>query len=274
MRTAVIAPATPESPRGGRGTPLLQQETHGGVVLLRLNRPSARNALNRALIDALDAALQKADADAATRVIVLAGAGPHFCAGADVADMQAMDDESAERLGLTGSSRFLSHVGVPVVAAVQGVAAGGGCELVEMCDIVIAAESASFLHPELRLAAMPGAGGTLRLPRVVGKHVAMDMLLSGRALSATHALQAGLVSRVVEGDDAVPAAMALAQGIAALSAPVVRRLKRAALAALEPCDHHLDEERRAFHACFRERDFREGLAAFLDRRPPVFNAAG
>ena len=274
MRTPAIARPLSGPPRSGQDASLLQQETHGGVVLLRLNRPSARNALDRALIGALDAALQKADADAATRVIVLASVGPHFCAGADVADMQAMDEESAQALDLAGSSRLLSRVAVPVVAAVQGVAAGGGCELVEMCDIVVAAESASFLHPELRLAAMPGAGGTLRLPRVVGKHVAMDMLLTGRALSATQALQAGLVSRVVEGDDAVPAAMALAQGIAALSVPVVRRLKRAALAALEPCGHHLDEERRAFHACFRERDFREGLAAFLDKRPPVFNVAG
>lgn len=250
----------------------MQRETHGGVVLLRLNRPSARNALNRALIDTLDTALQAADADAATRVIVLAGAGQHFCAGADVADMQSMDGDSAQALSFTGSSKLLSRIGLPVVAAVQGVAAGGGCELVEMCDVVIAAESASFLHPELRLAAMPGAGGTLRLPRTVGKHIAMDMLLTGRALSVAQALQAGLVSRVVDGDDAVPAAMEVAQSIAALSAPVVRRLKLAALAALEPSADHLADERRALQACFQERDFREGLAAFLNKRTPVFNA--
>lgn len=157
-----------------------------------------------------------------------------------------------------------------LIVAVRGLAAGGGCELVEMCDIVVAAASARFSHPEITLAAMPGAGGTQRLARVLGKHLAMDLLLTGRALSADEALAAGLVSRVVADEALETTAMSIARQVASYSNPVACRIKASVNEAQVQLESGLALERSLFHACFSEQDFREGLRAFIEKRAPRF----
>ena len=178
--------------------------------------------------------------------------------------------EEAESSAFIGCVSALPNIKKPVVVAVRGLAAGGGCELVEMCDVVIAAKSARFCHPEITLAAMPGAGGTQRLPRAVGKHVAMDMLLTGRSLDADEALAAGLVSRVVPDDQLDTSAMDTARLIASYSNPVACRIKASVNDAQVQLDAGLDIERTRFHLCFSEHDFREGVAAFVEKRPAKF----
>ena len=181
-----------------------------------------------------------------------------------------MNIEEVRSTTFVGCVEQLSKVSKPVVATVNGLAAVGGCELVEMCDIVIAGQSAKFSHPEITLAAMPGAGGTQRLSRVVGKHIAMDMLLTGRPLSAQEALIAGLVSRVVPDEELVSTAWQIAEKVAAFSNPVARRIKACVTQTQIGLDRGLVMERDSFHRCFEEHDFKEGLDAFLNRREPQF----
>jgi len=246
-------------------------ETEGAVGIIRLNRPAALNALSRQLIADLNAALDAFEADAAIGAIVLTGSEKAFAAGADIKEMQAlgyvdvfMDDFVArwERLAATRK---------PVVAAVSGFALGGGCELALMCDLVIAADNARFGQPEITLGLIPGAGGTQRLARAVGKAKTMDMVLTGRMIDAGEAERIGLVSRVVPAAEMLETAVAAAQKIAGLSRPAVLMAKEAVNRAFEsPLAEGIRTERRLFHSLFATEDAREGMAAFLDKRPPRF----
>lgn len=256
------------------GTDLVLKAVEDGVAALTLNRPRALNALSRDLVRDLAAALDEAEADPGVRAIVLAGAAGNFAAGADLAEMLGMDAAEVFATDFSGCCDRLAACGKPVLAAVEGYALGGGCELVEMCDVVVAAEGAVFGHPELTVGTIPGAGGTQRLTRAVGKCVAMDMLLTGRRLSAAEALQAGLVSRVVPRGEAVATALDLARRVAGLSAPIARLGKQAVRHAQES---HLAEglalERRLFQLSFVTHDRREGMAAFVEKRRPAFRDA-
>lgn len=245
-------------------------ECGDGVGHLKLARPDALNALDQRFCREIDEALFVLDERDDVRAILISSTLAHFCAGADIREMAAMTAEEAEAAAFTGCVSALPRVKKPVVAAVRGLAAGGGCELVEMCDVVIAAVSARFCHPEITLAAMPGAGGTQRLTRVVGKHVAMDLLLTGRSLSADEALVAGLVSRVVPDAQLETAAISVAKLIASHSSPVARRIKASVNDAQARLDAGLAMERKRFHECFSEHDFREGLAAFIEKRKANF----
>jgi len=242
-----------------------------GVAHVTMNRPGALNALSPDLIDALTAAFRTLDRDDAVRVVLLSGAGRHFCAGADIKAMLDMTAADAVRAAFSGCCDALAAVGKPVVAAVHGHALGGGCELVEMCDVVIAANDAVFGHPEATVGTMPGAGGTQRLPRALGKHKAMDLLLTGRLMDAAEAERAGLVSRVVAAEDLRTEARAVADRIAGLSRPVLAMIKQAVRDAFEtPLRDGLRLERALFHRSLTLDDAREGMAAFRDRRPPAF----
>ena len=241
-----------------------------GVGHLKLNRANALNALNVQFCSEIDASLFALDAREDVRAILISTSLKHFCAGADIKEMLDMTAEQAKASGFIGCVSAPRQVQKPLIVAVKGLAAGGGCELVEMCDIVIAAASARFCHPEITLAAMPGAGGTQRLARVVGKHIAMDLLLTGRALSADEALMAGLVSRVVPDDELEAAAMSVALLVASYSAPVARRIKAAINNTQVQLDAGLEMEREQFHECFSEHDFREGLVAFTEKRKARF----
>jgi len=241
-----------------------------GVGHLALNRADALNALSRQFCGEIDEALRDLDRRQDVRAILISSKLKHFCAGADIREMAGLSEADAIASGFTGCVAALPQVAKPVIVAVGGLAAGGGCELVEMCDIVIAGASAKFCHPEVLLAAMPGAGGTQRLARVVGKHIAMDLLLTGRALTANEALAAGLVSRVVADDQLEATAFAVAEQVAALSGPVVRRIKASVNDTQVQLDAGLRVERDRFHRCFAEQDFREGLRAFVEKRSPRF----
>lgn len=245
-----------------------------GVGILRLNRPLAKNAISIELTEALSNALEELDRDASVNVILLTGEGGHFAAGADVKEMVSLDANQVLLSNFAGCCERLADVKKPVIAAVDGFALGGGCELVEMCDIVIASQTAKFGHPEVTLATMSGAGGTQRLPRVIGKHWAMDLLLTGRFISAQEAYQAGLVSRVVAPADLLSEAMDTAKRIAAFSGPVTRMIKQAVNDGLNDSLHSgLALERRLFHLTFALADRKEGMEAFCDRRQPAFKGS-
>jgi enoyl-CoA hydratase len=247
-------------------------ETRGRVGLVTLNRPKALNALNDALMDELGAALLAFDADDAIGAMVITGSEKAFAAGADIGSMATwsyMDVFKSEYI--TRNWETLKRIRKPVIAAVSGYALGGGCELVMMCDIVIAADTARFGQPEIKLGIIPGAGGTQRLPRAVGKAKAMDLVLSARMMDAREAESAGLVSRVVAADRVVDEAVATANTIASFSLPAVLMAKEALNRAYElPLAEGMLFERRLFHSLFATEDQKEGMAAFIEKRPPVF----
>ena len=252
--------------------PLVIEETVGRVGVITLNRPQQLNALNDALMDALGDTLLRFDADDGIGAIVIAGHARAFAAGADIAAMARWSYMDVYRDDfITRNWEAIRRVRKPVIAAVAGVALGGGCELALACDIVIAADGASFGLPEIRLAMMPGAGGTQRLPRAVGKAKAMDMCLSARTLNAAEAERSGLVSRVVPADALRGESMALAATIAGYSLPALMAIKESVNRAYEAS---LTEgvlfERRQLHARFASEDAHEGMAAFLEKRKPVF----
>jgi enoyl-CoA hydratase len=247
-------------------------ETRGRVGLLTLNRPQALNALNDALMDELGAALLAFDADEGIGAIVLAGSAKAFAAGADIAAMKDLGFHEAFRGDfVTRNWEAIRRVRKPVIAAVAGFALGGGAELAMACDIVIAADSARFGQPEIKLGIIPGAGGTQRLPRAVGKAKAMDLILTGRTMDAAEAERAGLVSRVVPAERLLEEALAVAQTIASYSLASVLMAKEAIGRAYEaPLSEGLLFERRLFHALFGTEDQKEGMAAFLEKRPAQF----
>jgi enoyl-CoA hydratase len=243
------------------------------VAVVRLNRPEARNALSDALMDELVAALSELDADDEIRCIVLAGDERAFAAGADIAELAAstaVELYQAPRVARWDAIRKLS---TPLVAAVSGWCLGGGCELAMTCDLIVASDTARFGQPETGLGIIPGAGGTQRLARAVGKALAMDMVLTGRVLTAHEALAAGLVARVVAREAWLGEARRVAGEIAA-RAPVAQRLARESLdRAFETgLDSGLDFERKALYLAFASEDAREGLTAFVEKRRPEWKS--
>jgi enoyl-CoA hydratase len=247
-------------------------ERRGKVGIVTLNRPRALNALNAALIDELGRALDDLEADPAIGAIVLTGSEKAFAAGADIKEMA--DKTYMQAYGedfITSGWERVAQCRKPVVAAVAGFALGGGCEVAMMCDIVIAAENARFGQPEINLGTMPGAGGTQRLPRFIGKAKAMDLCLTGRMMDAAEAERAGLVSRVVPADKLLAEAVAVAERIAELSLPIAMMVKESVNRAFETTlAEGVRFERRLFHSTFATEDQKEGMAAFVDKRKPAF----
>jgi len=247
-------------------------ETADGVTLIRLNRPEALNAFNNQLMDDLTAALTVAEADAAVGCIVITGSDKAFAAGADIKEMASKS--YAEVYGedfITRNWEAVTRCRKPVIAAVAGFALGGGCELAMMCDFIIAADNAKFGQPEINLGVSPGAGGTQRLTRFIGKAKAMDMILTGRMMDATEAERCALVSRVVPLAELIDTAMAAAKKIAGLSPNAVKLTKEMVNAAYEtPLSQGVMLERRLFHSLFAFDDQKEGMAAFVEKRKPVF----
>lgn len=245
---------------------------HPGVALVTLDRPAALNALDFALLGELADALERLDTDGSTRVVVLTGAGERaFAAGADITELAGQTPDRLRAEGRFSTWDRIAAVGLPLIAAVRGYALGGGCELAMTCDLLIAGDDARFGQPEIKIGVMPGAGGTQRLTRAVGKAVAMDVILTGRMLDAAEAHAAGLVSRVVPAADTVAAALAVADVIAAMPPLAVRAAKRAVNDALEqPLSAGLRREREAFFDLFATEDQREGMVAFMEKRPATW----
>ena len=247
-------------------------ETRGRVGLLTLNRPKALNALNDTLMDQLGAALLAFDADDGIGAIVITGSEKAFAAGADIGamkDWSYMDVYGSEYI--TRNWEALKRVRKPVIAAVAGYALGGGCELAMMCDIIIAADTAKFGQPEIKLGVIPGAGGTQRLPRAVGKAKAMDMVRTSRMMAAEEAERAGLVSRVVPADKMLDEAIEAATLIASMSLPSAMMAKECVNRAYEgTLAEGVLFERRLFHSLFATEDQKEGMAAFVEKRAPSF----
>ncbi|WP_342130672.1 enoyl-CoA hydratase-related protein [Hydrogenophaga sp. OTU3427] len=247
-------------------------ETRGRVGVITLHRPKQLNALNDALMDQLGAALLALDADTGIGAIVITGSAKAFAAGADIeamADWSFMD--VCQSGFITRNWETIRQVRKPVLAAVAGYAMGGGCELALACDIIVAAASAKFALPEIKLAMLPGAGGTQRLPRAIGKAKAMDMCLSARMLDAQEADRYGLVSRVVPDTELLSQTLALADQIAAFSLPALWAIKAAVNRAWEsPLSEGILFERHALYERFASADAHEGMHAFLAKRPPDF----
>ena len=242
------------------------------TALITLNRPKALNALNDQLMDEMGEALLAFDADDGIGCIVLTGSERAFAAGADIPTMLPHTFATAFKSGLISKNwETILQVRKPVIAAVAGFALGGGCELAMMCDFIIAADSAKFGQPEIKLGIVPGAGGTQRLPRAVGKSKAMDMLLTARMMGAAEAESAGLVSRVVPADKLLEEALAAAETINGFSGPSVMLIKELVNLAFQgPLTDGVAVERRYFHALFGSHDQREGMEAFLAKRAPNF----
>ena len=246
-------------------------ERHDRVCLVRLNRPQALNALNAELIDELNQALDAFEADAALGCLVLTGSDKAFAAGADVKEMQAKTYMEAYLEDFISKWERLTRTRKPVIAAVAGFALGGGCELAMMCDFILAADNARFGQPEIRIGTIPGAGGTQRLTRFVGKSKAMELCLTGRMMDAAEAERSGLVSRVLPLADLVPEALKAAATIAGFSRPAVMMAKEAVNRAYETTlAEGIRFERRVFHATFATQDQKEGMAAFVEKRTPKF----
>ena len=243
-------------------------ETHDRVGLVRLNRPQARNALNHQLLTELMQALEAFDADAAIGAMVVTGDERAFAAGADIREMA--EASAVGMLLFDPISLFdrIMRLHKPVIAAVSGWCLGGGCELMLSCDMAIAAETARFGQPEITIGVIPGAGGTQRLTRAVGKAMAMEMILNNRTLTAEEALHYGMVNRVVPAERCLEEALALAGEIAKRAPLAVRLGKEAINNAFEsPLSQGLAAERRAFYSLFASADQKEGMQAFLAKRP-------
>jgi len=246
--------------------------TEGPIGIVTLNRPQALNALNTALMDELTQAIDSFEADAAIRCVILTGSEKAFAAGADIGEMKAKTFAQAYKEDfITKNWERVARARKPVIAAVAGFALGGGCELAMMCDFIIAADNAKFGQPEINLGIGPGAGGTQRLTRAVGKAKAMEMCLTGRMIDANEAERAGLVARVVPLAELMNEAMKAAQKIASASVPSVLMIKESIARADETSlSEGLRFERRLFHALFATEDQKEGMAAFVEKRKPSF----
>jgi enoyl-CoA hydratase len=249
----------------------IEVETHDKAGLIRLNRPNALNALNSPLIDELGQALDAFETDDAIGCMVITGSPKAFAAGADIKEMQSKTYAEAYLGDFIASWERVSRTRKPIIAAVAGFALGGGCELAMMCDTIIAADTAKFGQPEIKLGVMPGVGGTQRLTRFVGKAKAMDMCLTGRIMDAAEAERSGLVTRVVPADQLIQEALKMANTIAAMSRPVVMMTKESVNRSYETTlAEGIRFERRVFHSMFALEDQKEGMTAFVEKRPAKF----
>jgi enoyl-CoA hydratase len=246
-------------------------ETRGRVGLVTLNRPQALNALNSTLVGEINAALDGFEADPSVGCVVITGSDKAFAAGADIKEMAGLAYPQTYLDDFITAWDRVANRRKPIVAAVAGFALGGGCELAMMCDIILAADTAKFGQPEIKLGVMPGAGGTQRLTRIVGKAKAMEMCLTGRMMDAAEAERSGLVSRVVPASDLLDEALKTAGTIAAMSLPIAMMTKESVNRAYETTlAEGIRFERRVFHAMFATADQKEGMGAFVDKRKPDF----
>jgi enoyl-CoA hydratase len=246
-------------------------ETRGRVGVIRLNRPQALNALNTALMNELAAAIAQFDAAPEIGCVVITGSEKAFAAGADIKEMADQSYLDAFMGNFAATWDAVARARKPVIAAVSGFALGGGCELAMQCDIIIAADTARFGQPEIKLGIIPGIGGTQRLVRAVGKAKAMDLILTGRMMDAAEAERAGLVARVVPAASLMNEAIQTADTIASMSLPSVMVAKEAVNRAFEvSLAEGVAFERRVFHALFATEDQKEGMAAFVEKRPAKF----
>jgi enoyl-CoA hydratase len=251
---------------------MILTETQGRAAIIRLNRPQALNALCDELMAELAEAVAGFDADPAIAAIVITGNEKAFAAGADIKQMQSRTYPAVYFDDFITKWEAVTHVKKPVIAAVAGFALGGGCELAMMCDMIIAAENAKFGQPEINLGIIPGAGGTQRLTRAVGKAKAMDLILTARFMDAAEAERSGLVARIVPLDQLLPEALKVAEKIGSLSAPSVAIAKEAVNVAFETTlGEGVRFERKIFYSLFATEDQKEGMAAFAEKRKPSFN---
>jgi enoyl-CoA hydratase len=253
------------------GTKTIEVETHAKVGLIRFNRPQALNAINAALIEELDAALDAFEEAPGIGCIVVTGSAKAFAAGADIKEMASKTYIEALAKDFVGDWQRLARVRKPTIAAVAGFALGGGCELALMCDIIIAADNAKFGQPEIKLGIMPGCGGTQRLTRAIGKAKAMDLCLTGRMMDAAEAERAGLVAKVVPAEQLEAEALKVAATIAAVPLQAAMLVKESINRSYEaPLAEGILFERRLFQSLFATEDQKEGMAAFLEKREPKF----
>jgi enoyl-CoA hydratase len=246
-------------------------ERDGRVGVITLNRPKALNALNSQVMHEVTTAAAEFDNDPGTGAIVITGSAKAFAAGADIKEMSALSFSEVFDADFFAPWARLAAVRTPTIAAVAGHALGGGCELAMMCDVLIAADTAKFGQPEIKLGVLPGMGGSQRLTRAIGKAKAMDLILTGRTIDAAEAERSGLVSRVVPADDLLTEAKAVATTIAQMSRSAARMAKEAVNRAFESTlAEGLLYERRLFHSAFATDDQSEGMAAFIEKRPPNF----
>ncbi|MDA8194912.1 MAG: enoyl-CoA hydratase-related protein [Thermaerobacter sp.] len=251
---------------------VLIEERQGLVTVLRMNRPDVLNALNGELMEALTTRLTALDGDPEVRVVVLTGHDRAFAAGADIAELVGNTPVTIQELPMLAYWERIRQFSKPLIAAVSGWALGGGMELMMACDMVIAGDTARFGQPEVKIGIMPGAGGTQRLTKTVGKARAMELVVTGKTIKADEALQMGLVNRVVPQELVESAALELAQTVAAMPPLAVRFAKEAVLMALDtPLEVGLSHERRLFSLLFSTADQKEGMTAFLEKRPANFH---
>jgi enoyl-CoA hydratase len=251
---------------------MILTETQGRAAIIRLNRPQALNALCDELMAELHEALTGYDADPAIAAIILTGSEKAFAAGADIKQMQSRTYPGVYFEDFISKWEAVTHIRKPVIAAVAGFALGGGCELAMMCDMIIAAENAKFGQPEINLGIIPGAGGTQRLTRAVGKAKAMDLILTARFMDAAEAERSGLVARIVPLDQLLPEALKVAEKIGSLSAPSVAIAKEAVNVAFETTlTEGVRFERKIFYSLFATEDQKEGMSAFAEKRKPSFH---
>ena len=249
---------------------LVERQAEQRTALVRLNRPKQLNALNGAVMDALCAALEELDRDDGVRAIVVTGNERAFAAGADIGEMAGATPIDMLITNRIGQWDRIRKVTKPVIAAVNGWALGGGCELAMALDLIVAGEGAKFGQPEISIGVIPGAGGTQRLTRAIGKSKAMDLCLTGRMMDAAEAERSGLVSRVVPTDKLMEEALSAAEKIASMSHPAAAMAKEAINRAFEtPLSEGMNVERNLFHSTFALEDRSEGMAAFIEKRKPV-----
>jgi enoyl-CoA hydratase len=249
----------------------IRVETRGRVGLITLDRPKALNALNTPLVEELNQALDEYEGNPDIGCVVLTGSDKAFAAGADIKQMQPLTYPETYIENFVTPWERIGQFRKPIIAAVAGYALGGGCELVMMCDLVIAADNAQFGQPEIKLGVMPGIGGTQRLPRFVGKAKAMDLCLTGRMMKADEAERAGLVSRVVPAAKLLEEAMQAAESIASMSLPILMMTKESVNQAYETTlSAGVRFERRLFQSMFGTSDQKEGMSAFVEKREPKF----
>jgi enoyl-CoA hydratase len=246
-------------------------ETKGKVGIITLNRPKALNALNSALITELNSALTAYESDSDIGAVILTGSEKAFAAGADIREMKNKTFDEVTSQNFLHDWEYINQFTKPLIAAVSGFALGGGFEFALRCDIIIASDTAKFSLPETTIGLIPGLGGTQRLAQTIGKSKAMEMILTGRMIDAAEAERIGIVARIVPSEKLQEEALTLATKIASLSQPVIKAAKQAVSNAFEmPLGEGVYQERRLFHAMFALEDQKEGMAAFIEKRPPKF----